>query len=363
MAALELTVVHLSRPATAPTRRFSPADLAGLDPTIRRQICHALLVETGLRVGPVEEGADFVDFVVETVPVWRPRRALVRLLHRAATSDDVTRVAELTAARSLSEGTVIETAPQLTQLPTDDRVLVVRARTLLTRMEASALIQWTGGAPAVDRELFAFLRQREGALAHLDAIGLRWLPWLSRNKVPPALAGRGVPADALFEEAAFRAFVMVFAFSGRRLGVRLPGTAAPDSLLFLPDRRTAALLDCKAARDAYRMSASDYRALREYLEAMRSEAAAAGRSLDFVVILSSRFSGADDQRHPYFGRARQFRREASVGLAYVRADDLTRFALRLEESAATYLDREAIDWRAIFSDGRLTETTLMQHVP
>jgi hypothetical protein len=354
---------RLARPATAPPRRFNAADLAALEPASRRRICHALLAESGAHVVDVESGADFVDFAVESVPVWRPRGAWVRLLYRAATPADVTRLGDFSSARRQADAVLIESVPSRIHLPRDERVSLIRAAALVERMEASALIRWYGGLPTVDRELFTFLRKRGTSLARLDSIGFRWLPWLGRNKVPPLLRQRATPADALLEEASFRTFVFVFAFSGERLGARFPGSARPDALLLLPDNRHAALLDCKAARDGYTMSRSDYRALREYVDVLKPELSRVGRTLKFVVILSSDFPGASDRRHPYFRRAREFKTEADVELVYLRTDDVTRFALRLEESSATPIQRQRIDWVAIFEQGRPDEDALVARIP
>jgi hypothetical protein len=353
----------VTRRATAPPRRFTPSDLAGLDVAALQQICQALLVEAGLHVREIVPGADFVDLIVDTTPIWRTRSARVRLVRRSLTADDAVRLQELAAATGHADAILIEAAPQRATVPMPESLMLIRATALIERIEASALISWRDGAPVVDRGLFRFLREREGLLSRLDAVGVRWLPWLGRNKVPPRLRAPGLIADALLEEAAFRTFVMLFGFTGKRLGAQAPGVAAPDALLYLPDARHAALLDCKAARDGYRMSSADYRAIREYSHTLRTDATRDGRSLDFVVMLSSSFSGSNDRRHPYYDRARRLRRDEGVQLVYLSVDDLARFALHVEEAELTPLARAQIDWLAAFNAGRPRESVLVGALP
>jgi hypothetical protein len=353
----------MTRRASVPKRKFVPSDLAALPETTRLQICRALLVESGSRVRELVAGGEFVDLIVDTAPVWRSRTARVRLFYRSVTPDDARRLEELATVSGDADAVLIEAVPQRTAIPPSSRVMLIRAAALIERMEASALITWRDGSPAVDRTLFRFLRQREGLLSRLDAIGVRWLPWLGRNKIPPRLGPSRLIADVLLEEAAFRTFVMLYGFGGRRLRARAPGQALPDALLYPPGTSAAALLDCKAARNGFRMSASDYRAICEYLGKLRPEVHRAGRSLDYVVVLSSWFSGSNDRRHPYYDRSRRLRREERVALVYLSVDDLTRFSLHVEEAELIPLARERIDWNAVFNAGRPDEKTLLGALP
>jgi hypothetical protein len=353
----------MARAATSPPRKFTPGDLQRLDASSREQLCHALLIETGVRVGEVVPGADFFDFIVETVPLWGVRRSRVRLSLRAVDQEDIRVLGELATAEGHAEAVLIEAAPQTTSsLREAPNVSLTRASAFIARLEASAVVQWLDGAPRVDGSIFSFLRRRQTLLARLDAVGIRWLPWLARNKVPPVLKQAGTPADALLEEAAFRTFVMLFGFDGKRLGVGTPGSVNPDALLFLPDGTSAALLDCKASRDGYQMGRGDYRAICDYVEQLRPEARSAGRKLEFVVILSSRFKGTDDRRHPFFRRARDLKSKAKVELAYLRADDLVRLALRVEEIGALPETRVRIPWSQVFKSGLITDDELLAHL-
>jgi hypothetical protein len=330
---------------------------------VRRQLCHALLIETGARVRDVIPVAGSIDFIVETVPLWRPRRVRVRLLDGGAGDDDGRRLREVSDASGDAEAILIETAASQQKASMPSEIMLVRASEFLERLEASALITWTGGAPSVDLQLFEFLRRREGVVARLDAVGVQWLPWLGRNKIPLRLREVGAPADALLEDAVFRTFTMVFRFLGERLGVRQPGTVNPDSLLFLPTGCSAAVLDCKAARDGYRMSANDQRALYDYVGRAGPRAAASNATVGFVVVVSGSFSGSTDARHPFFGRARAFRRDLGVQLVYVSTDDLARFALSVEEREVDPGTRARIAWDAAFAMGRPTHADFLELLP
>jgi hypothetical protein len=155
---------------------------------------------------------------------------------------------------------------------------------------------------------------------------------------------------------------MLFGFEGKRLGAGSPGSVNPDALLFLPDGAYAAILDCKASRDGYRMERSDYRAIGDYVERLRPEARQAGRALDFVIVLSSGFQGTPDGRHPFYKRARDLKKDASVDLVYLRADDLVRLALRVEEIGDLAQTRSRIPWATVLKGGLLSENDLLQHL-
>lgn len=353
----------MPRSPTTQARPFSPQQLADLPAQGRQQLCHALLVESGCEIREVLPQPEFVDFLISTTPIWRARSSRVRLMQRALQIDDVQRLADVASENENAEAVLIEGVSQRVTAASTGRVMVVRAAAFIDRLLASALIDWTDAGPVVSRDLFSYLRQREALLTRLDAVGLRWLPWLGRNKIPPPLSRAGGIADSLLELATFRTFVMVFGFSGERQGAKAPGSVAPDSLLYFPDGRHAAVLDCKAARDGYRMDRSDFRALLDYVRDARPRAKAAGRDLAFVMVVSSSFHGGRGRTHPYYGRANRIRDEGGVDLVYISVDDLVRFGLRLEEGDVGPAERAKIDWTAICGAGIPNAATFEAQVP
>jgi hypothetical protein len=350
----------MTRVEPGPLAAFGPVALGDLGRDERRQLCQALVVERGLRLREIIPGAEHDDLIVTGAILWRARPQLIRISYRSLRQEDVDAVGAIAAQLTYSDTALLEAAATSSTVVTPRKgVEVVRALRLVERMKSSPLISWTEDGPAVDLDLFSLLRGQERNLIGADVVGIRWLPALSRNRIPEDLRGRQVVADRLFEDIAFRLFTLAFRFGGFRLGARAPGTASPDAVLYPPGSSQAILLDCKATRTGYRMSASELRALRDYLNDCRDDASADGRSLDTVLILSHRFAGATDGRHPYYGRAKALKAKPGAGLAYMRADDLVRLALQIEEAGFTPKQRESLDWRSIFSLGMPTQPELI----
>jgi hypothetical protein len=242
-----------------------------------------------------------------------------------------------------------------------DRVQIVGAAELIERLEAASLITWADDRPSPDLDQYSLLREFDGLLPSLDAVGLRWLVSLSLNKLPQELAHLGQPADRLFERIVFRIFTSVFRFGGRRLGARASGIPAPDSILRAPipaARLFSLLTDCKAARDGYVMDIGAERAFRDYVRDYRSEAEADGDPLRYVVVISSRFP-TGRRPHPYVARARHLREQTGLGLVYLRAADLLVLAVAIEQDEASPTVRVAIDWAQIFDEGLVTREGLL----
>src|SRR5829696_1381367 len=65
------------RRATQPQRHFGPEDLAGLGRAERRKLAQVLLTEAGSRVVEVHQPVAYDEFILETRPLWRPRRVRV----------------------------------------------------------------------------------------------------------------------------------------------------------------------------------------------------------------------------------------------------------------------------------------------
>jgi hypothetical protein len=309
------------------------------------------VVERGARLREVIRAPDEDDLLVDGIPLWQRRPVRVRVVYRPLSADDVSALDATVTAHNELEGVLVEAASQgRGSLATTPLVQIVRAGQLIDWLNASALVSWTDGIPAVDRPIFDFARNRL-SMRKADSIGLLWLPWLARNKRPPELAvGAGIP-DALFEEMTFRLITSSLRFGGRRLGSSAPGSELPDAVVYPPSASNAVLVDCKAARDGYRMTAAHYRALREYVTALRPHEKRFGKRLTHVLVASSSFSGVPGSRHPYYARAKRLQSDAKARLVYVRADDLVRFALHLEQKEATPAQREAFNWSSVLDRG------------
>lgn len=342
-----------ARGATSPSRGFTPGAWGALSRETRRQLCQALVVEQGARIREVITSGEFDDLLVEVAPLWGRRVIRVRCVYRSLVQEDVTALAATTRVQNESDAYLVEAAGLGREaISGTASVSVLRASEAVNRLEASALVKWSDDAPEVDRTLFRFARDRL-AFLRADSMGLRWLPWLARNKRPPDLPIGG-PPDALFEEMTFKLLTRCFRLGGRRLGTSTPGTEVPDALLHLPSASESVLLDCKAARDGYRMTASHYRAIRDYVRDLAPAESAEGRTLTHVLIVSSGFTGSAGARHPYYGRARRLHQDTSTKLAYMRADDLVRLAFSVEERELSLAEREALRWEDFLDSGLVT---------
>jgi hypothetical protein len=282
----------------APTRRqaLTPETLPQLDPMLVRQLCQMLVVEQGLRITRVQRRDRQEDLHTEVEILGRTRPGVVRVVHRPLEPVDVTELAEVARAEALAEAVLIEAAPGGGELPDESAVHVIRADELVRQIRASALVEWADGLPAPARGRFELATDLSSIAVALDPIGLRWLPTLALNQVPPELAGQGT-ADHLFERIAFRILTTALRFGGHRLGSRSRGERVPDAVLRWG--RYAALLDCKAAQYGYRMDIDDQRALVEYVGRVQPEEADAGFSLDYVIVMSGEFDGEVGDSHPF----------------------------------------------------------------
>ena len=342
-------------------RGFVPSQLDGLNKETRRKLCQMLLVESGLRIASTDNRADYTQFIVEVAPIWRSRLGLVQVFYRSVTDEDINRLDALSRERGFADALLIEAAAGAGSAPgLAGRVQFVSASDVVRRLEESALVSWADDQPEASRDQFRLARRFGEVLPSLDAVGLRWLVPLSLNKVPPDLVHRGQPADRLFEHIAFRVLTTVFRFRGYRLGSTQTGQAKPDAMLKwqAPSAEPfAALLDCKAARDGFVMDKAGERALIDYANDYREEAASQGLPLTHVVIFSSSFPG-ERAPHPYAARAAQLREKAGVNLVYLSAADLLVLAVAVEHADAQPDTRDAIDWRKVFDDGFVARETL-----
>jgi hypothetical protein len=314
----------------------------------------ALLVERGFRVERLQPRSEFDDLHISGQSVWRTRPARVRVVYRPLTDDDVQELASVARQEALSDAVLIEAASTTTgPPPAVGAVQVIGAAELIARLQQSSLLAWSDGRPAADIQRYSVWRElNERALA-LDPVGLRWLPALALDKIPSELEETGRSADELFERYAFRLFTSLFRFGGERLGAARRGQREPDARLVQPGctaGRSSVLLDCKARRDGFVMSASDERALLEYCVSAADELRATGHPLSHLVVLSSWFPGQEGARHPFHARAQKFASEG-VQLTYLRAGDLVQLGVQVEAQEDSPARRETYRWDAVFDRG------------
>lgn len=321
-----------------------------------RKLCQMLIVERGMRITRVQPRNQQDDIYTMTQGLWQTRPGLVRIVHRPVEDADITALGELTRSEALGEAVLIEGAPGDGSSLSDPAVQLVRADELVTRIRASALIEWQNGVPRPAQSRFDLAKDLGTLAPALDPVGLRWLPTLALNQVPPELEGSGT-ADDLLERISFRILTTALRFGGRRLGARKRGQRVPDSILRW--NASAALLDCKAAQYGYRMDINDQRALTEYYRSLKGAEAEAGFSLSHIIVISGEFAGALGERHPYHQRAEGIREECGAKLVYLRASDIVRLVIEVESAEAEPAVREGINWAQVFDRGMPAATEMI----
>ncbi len=340
------------RRATQPQRRFSPEALAALARDDRRKLVQVLLAESGSRVVEVHRPVAYDELILETRPLWRPRRVRVRIAARPATQDDVDRLAEAVEAAGEAEGVLLAALGSVGQLCLPTTIVVVDADQLIARLERCTSIAWPDRRPAPAYKRVAVQRDLERDAFLLDPAGLRWLPTLAFNELPAELTGRDLVPDALFERMAFRLMTSVLRFGGTRHGEGARGQRLPDAVLsWSAAPRLLALMDCKATADGYLMDSDHYLRFTGYVSTMREQLEADGAQLRYLVVLSSSFSGATGGHHPFHARARALRNDTGLQLVYLRAEDLARTAVSIESRDLSPAAREALDWSTVFDHG------------
>jgi hypothetical protein len=343
------------RRTTQPQRRFSPKDLAGLERVARRKLAQVLLTEAGSRVVEVHRPAAYDEFILETRPLWRPRRVRARIADRVVGQEDLDRLAEAVETAGDAEGVLLAPLGAHGHLHPATTVMVVDAEELIARMERCTSIAWPNRSPVPAYERVAAQRDLERDAFLLDPVGLRWLPTLALNELPAELAGRDLAPDALFERLAFRQLTSTLRFGGTRYGEAARGQRLPDAVLsWGTAARVAALLDCKATADGYTMDSDHYLRFVGYVNLLREEIEAGGDELRYVLVLSSSFIGIPGARHPFRARANALRQDTGLQLVYLRAEDLARTATSVESRALLPIEREALGWSSVFDHGIVT---------
>jgi hypothetical protein len=342
---------------TQPRRQFGPSGLAELSRGQRRKLCQVLLTETGARIVEYQRPAAYDELVLELTPLWRPRRVRVRIATRPVGQPDVDRLAERVAEAMDADGMLF--APLGTRGPVEvpSALALVEPPELVARLERSALVAWPERKPIPAYQRIAAMRVLERDAALVDPVGLRWLPPLALNELPPELTAHDMAPQDLFERVAFRLLTSTFRFGGQRHGEASRGERLPDSIVTWPagaPRRLAGLVDCKASADGYVMDSDQMLRFRGYIKGARPPLEERGFALDYLIVLSSAFPGRTGRRHPFHGRARELRETVDVKLAYVRAVDLARLALRVEGEGLDPQTRETFAWPTALENGLVT---------
>lgn len=341
-----------ARRATQPQRRFSPDDLAGLDRDERRKLTQLLLTETGSRVVEVHRPVAYDELVLETRPLWRPRRVRVRVADRTVDAGDVERLGEAVAAAGDAEGVLVAACGAADGLAVPSTVMLVLPEELIARMERCSVIAWPDRRPTPAYDRLSAQRDLDRDAFLLDPVGLRWLPALALNELPVELTGSAHVPDAMFERLAFRLLTTALRFGGVRYGESARGQRLPDAVLASPGpSRLLALMDCKATADGYTMDSDHYLRFTGYVETLRQELEADGDELRYLIVLSSSFAGTPGSRHPFHARAEALRHETGLTLVYLRAQDLARTAALVESGGLSPAQREALNWAGAFDHG------------
>jgi hypothetical protein len=340
------------RRVTQAARRFSADDLAALGRAERRKLMQLLLTESGGRVVEYHSPAAYDELVLESRPLWRPRRVRVRVATRPVEQPAVQRLADAVAAAGDAEGLLLAPLGVADGQQAPPTVMIVGPEELIARMERCAVIAWPDGRPAPAYARLSLQRDLDRDAFLLDPVGLRWLPSLSLNELPPELSGREIAPDALFERLAFRLFTSALRFGGTRYGESARGQRLPDAVLSLPGGvRLLALVDCKASADGYTMESDHYLRFTGYIDSLRGELEGDGDALRYLIVLSSGFPASRSRRHPYHGRAAALLKDRNVRLVYLRAQDIARTATLVESRALAPAAREGLAWAEVFDHG------------
>jgi hypothetical protein len=310
-----------------------------------------LLAESGITVSDLSRRADHDELILTIAPGWRPREGRARIFYRPVLKRDLTELARLAAQTALSEAILFEISDLgARRFSVPDGVQFVPTAELIERLEDSAAIKWNGTEPNIDRHLLARLKDVDKASAWADELGIRSIPVLARNKMPPWWPAVATAPDELFERLTFRMLTQVFRFRGTDLGATSRMEREPDAILESPPGAStsfSAILDCKASRDGWSMDADDETRLANYVTAHRAELLC--QQEPFLLIVSSSFSSGTTA---YEGRRDAIRDRCGARLVYLHASHLTAAALAVETSRVAPAKREQMPWEAYLAQGR-----------
>jgi hypothetical protein len=337
---------------TRPRRRFTPTDLSAMARAEVRKLVHALLQESGAEVSDYRRRADHDELHAELKVLWVRRLIRVRIMFRVVEPRDVLRFVESLEANGDVAGWLVAPLGTEDDLPVRGGVEVIAPDELIERFEHSSRVVWSEQRPRVAMDRLADQRALFEDARYVDPVGMRWLPVLAHNELPSELHDSGAPPQDWLERLTFRMLTNTFRFGGVRYGEAARGRRLPDALLRWPmaGESLAALLDCKASADGYKMSADHYLRFREYVNVCRNEAESTGHELRYMIVLSSSFKGSG-RTHPFHARNRSLGRDTGLSLAYVRAIDLVRAAVSIERDEMAPTTREILPWAALFDQG------------
>jgi hypothetical protein len=325
---------------------FTAADLASLARPELVALVHALLIEAGLK--PVQKRRnEFAQFDVYLPgPLGTRAKWLIRLYYNGPTAEHLQDVTNLLDAGSAHGMVCLSVATGDLPDPNDSRVAMARADELLGLLRDSSFVSWAAGRPRISPEDIDFSASWDSLLDAVSNPALRWLVPLSRNRKPHAL---GIPTDAhrLFERVTFKVFTEVLGLSGESWGEQTLFMSKPDG--WIRWNRGAALYDCKASGEGYRMSADDWRRFVAYADEEKEALGDQGISLKSVVVISSRFAGSA-ARHPFNARAHTLKKKTNLDLVYLKATDLARFGRDLDRSSISPSSRRRIRWNRLLRE-------------
>jgi len=311
-----------------------------------------LFTESGSRVVDFQAPAGHDELVLETSPLWRPRRIRVRIANQPVNQAAVDRLADAVAANDDADGLLLAPLGFDGQPVAPPGVMLIAPDELVARMERCSVIAWPDRRPVPAYDRLSVQRDLDRDAFLLDPVGLRWLPSLALNELPAELVGRDLVPEAMFERMAFRLLTSALRFGGQRYGEAARGRRLPDAVLSWPGpSRLVALLDCKATADGYTMDSDHYLRFTGYVTNMRADLEAEGDELRYLIVLASSFTGTPGARHPFYQRAAALLDETGVRLVYLRAEDLARAAALIESRGLAPGDRDGLGWSTVFDHG------------
>jgi hypothetical protein len=173
----------------------------------------------------------------------------------------------------------------------------------------------------------------------------------STNELPAGFYGE---AWRLFEVLAADALEFCLGQRVRRMGGQRRGMKVSDIVAVLPDFDVI-VVDAKASASGFDAGWDSLRPLVEYVQRQKIRQASGGAVIA-ALVLSSQFQ-QDDTR--LSGVARQFIGETRTPLCFMKADTLAYLVNQLLKQSDT---RATIRWKAIFSEGLITEAILQREI-
>lgn len=351
------------RPVTRAQRAFGADDLAHMPWDDLRQLCHALFLAEGAVPIEYRQTAEYGDFVLPTRSLWGSRETVVRLLNRPGVEDDLRELVEHASAHDADEAILVLARGASDRIASTAGTRVISSDELSRRIIQSPLVEWDGDHPTASMERLEFYLELANTTALIDPIGIRWLPSLAFNELPPTLGDMEVEPQDLLEQKTFRLLTASLRFGGVRYGEARRGERLPDSVIDWSDESTiSAIVDCKAASSGYRMDADHFLRFRTYWERLGPEWQARGREIQYLVIVSSYFPGREGDRHPIHNRQQELLEETGLKLCYLTASDLAQVAAQLESEEVPLDVRAQIRWQHAFDQGLVQSEHLLEVV-